>query len=47
MKDRDKLSHNHFAQVKEPDEQLSVFVLPELDPGENADNNLTTFKALH
>ena len=47
MKDRDKLSHHYFAQVKEPDEQVSDFVLPVSDPEENEDNSLKTFPAPH
>jgi len=47
IKDRDKLSRNYFAQVKEPDEQLSVFELPVSDPEENGDNSLKTFPAPH
>ena len=47
MNDRDKLSRNYFAQLKEPDEHVSDFVLPVSDPEENADNNLKTFPDPH
>jgi len=48
MNDRDKLSHNYFAHVKELDEQLAALLLSaELDFEEKDDNSLTTFKVPH
>jgi hypothetical protein len=47
VKNRDKLSRNYFAQVKEPDEQVLEFVLPVSDPEENGDNSFKTFPAPH